>query len=1159
MIPLRRIATAASGIDYSSSLLISSNDKYYVYGSSFCLYLYEIPEMKQTEFICQGYDKFRMIRLSPTEYDIAFILNASKKMYFFNLITHQITDYIGKIEYPITDIQYTCDGLEIIISCATISVFHIVNTKTLASEIVQVTAGIPRTFAPIPGQPNTILYSAEEKEIDLIDLESREVTKTNVRATPMCIKFDPLNSSNCMIITRSKKWGYVLISQTIRVITISECRHIKMLSGDWIPSMPGHIITGDGNFGIIYIWSVSSGNLVYQQSIGDSPITNITRISNKDMVIAFGDGSIGIYDCLSKTYKNKVPRAHTNTIFSGAFLPSDPSLFASVSADKRICFWKIPTLEEVQSISLEDSKHALFCIGFSEGGGFIAVGDSEGNIYIHNLKLNKIVMKEKLHSKAVMGISWSPSNPSIIATSSEDHTCKIYDTVKRGILFQITVNAKMRRCRWSPNGKAIGIACANGSVYVRHDDGVYTNVKVSESKVFDVCWSKFDPNKIAAIDDDGGVHLIDLTTRTSISAKEHKGPVRAIEFTSNGENILMTGGHDGMICFWDGNNLNLIKRYICHSSHIYGIFTHPQFPSLAISVSRDCTVRLWSLEHLFPKNKLKMMISEQNFACKISQKDGSENIDKLIRRMSKENTKINFKITDIIHVNDIMRIQKKRINKICQNLPTNSSEIQRLKSAKKVALEAADLSLKCGKLKKYCELMFLCGEYDAAIAVAPSVSYSFWKSLVLAKSKLCEGTEEESDLLIIAGQTEDALESLMKQGLFSIAILLVAGTRDFQNQPSSVSVFNPPEDDLICKYILDSTEEVNLTLYSVVSKMAANYTKEGKPLHAAASFLSIGDVDGCVNKLFMCGELTWCLEISKMAKRKYDFVEETVFKLCTLNGLGKEYFLTLDLHMKKKMVSFLNIKNETELDELFTKCGMKTSEQLLESSRSLKGLSLAKVKMTAGKIEEGLVLLINLAKNSFSNYDFNTLEEIAELIKNCGTSLDTKMPMWYTAVAIVHYVGLYKAFWNGFSTVLSCLQDSFKYCATQSNEQWLIERIEETRLLSVMGMSIKSVPTAEFYAEEWNLKENENVKISIQISKSGNVTGGKTMIVATAGVIPIDIDKSLQYSICTGEPIKENPFILENNRARMTISEALMLFSVSPFSPLPTMKYIIPY
>lgn len=1155
MIPLRRISTAASGIGFSSSSLISSNDKYYLYGSHHSLYLYKIPEMEQVEFICQGNDLFELVRLSPSRHEIAFIMNHSKHMYFFNLLTHKITDYIGKIEYPIAEIQFSYDGSQIIILCAEVSIFHIVDANNLNSSIVSVEAGVPRMFVPIPRTADQILYSADNKEIDIINLSTSEVFHTKVRATPYCMKFDPLNSSNCFILTRSKKWGYVIIGQSARLITVSDRRKIRSTAGDWIPCMPGHVVTGDSEHGILYFWSVSSGEIVDTVTIGDGAgITNITLISHKDLVIAFTDGSIGVYDAVSKEYKQKVPRAHTNTIFSGAFLPSDPSLIATASADGRVCFWRIPTLEQVQSVYLEENSHSLFCIAFSDGGGFVAVGNSTGHIVVYNVQNSKVVLDERIHKEPVLGVSWCPASNSLLASSSEDHTCLIYDTSKRQVLTKILINSKLRRCRWSHQGDKIGIACANGSVYVRHDGGAFKIIKASNEKIFDVAWSRHDKNRIAAVDDEGAVILMNIEEGSKIVAKEHQGPARAIEFLASDENILMTGGYDGCVIFWDGNTLAILRKFVCHSSHIYGIFCHPHYPNLIGTVSKDCTVRLWSVDQIFPKSKLKAILNEEKYiASKFSPLEGYDILEKLIKRISRDKEKINFKATDILHVNDILRIHKKRVNKIVQTLPNQLSEMQRLKSAKKLALDAAEISLKIGNIKRYCELMFVCGEFDAALSVAPAVSSQFWRSLVLARAKMLEETEEGANLLIIAGNKEDAIECLAKQGLYSIAMLVAASTRETRNPASSI-IFSNDEEKENKDFVVDSVDEISPELRRVSSMMTEKYSREGKPLLAAASLLSVGDADGAVMKLFMSGEIAWAFEISRAVDRRYDFLDEALFVTCASCGLGHDAFNMLSPSSKRKFAPFLAISSESELNDLYTKNGMKTVSQVLEQSRNAKGINLIRLRLISGDFNDAISLVVKQAQKILAEevYDFSELEELSEIIKSAGRSVDPSSKQWCAVVAICHYVGLYKCLWAGLSPVAALIFDAFQDAAILSAEEFLTKRIQEAKVAALMALSISEKEMAHVFAQNHEMNEKDFVS-------SESATGGKTFSAASSGIIPIDIDKTLQYSICTGKPVKQNPFILENMRTRMTMNEALMYCSVTPFSPLKTMKYLIPF
>jgi hypothetical protein len=85
-----------------------------------------------------------------------------------------------------------------------------------------------------------------------------------------------------------------------------------------------------------------------------------------------------------------------------------------------------------------------------------------------------------------------------------------------------------------------------------------------------------------------------------------------------------------------------------------------------------------------------------------------------------------FKDSNLCHVNDAVRLTRKRVLRLTATLPSDQSVLKRSQKVKQTVIEAAGLALKSGDTKRYCELMFIAGEYNMALATAPSVSYAFW-------------------------------------------------------------------------------------------------------------------------------------------------------------------------------------------------------------------------------------------------------------------------------------------------------------------------------------------------------------------------------------------------------------------------------------------------
>ena len=58
-------------------------------------------------------------------------------------------------------------------------------------------------------------------------------------------------------------------------------------------------------------------------------------------------------------------------------------------------------------------------------------------------------------------------------------------------------------------------------------------------------------------------------------------------------------------------------------------------------------------------------------------------------------------------------------------------------------LEAANLYLKSGQLKEYCDVMVLLGDFEKALCFAPSVSIEFWQKIAEMQAEKEAGNVSE--------------------------------------------------------------------------------------------------------------------------------------------------------------------------------------------------------------------------------------------------------------------------------------------------------------------------------------------------------------------------------------------------------------------------------
>lgn len=89
----------------------------------------------------------------------------------------------------------------------------------------------------------------------------------------------------------------------------------------------------------------------------------------------------------------------------------------------------------------------------------------------------------------------------------------------------------------------------------------------------------------------------------------HKHNIRALEWNPEISYIAISGSWDATIRIWDIRTCQCLQVVYDHHADVYGISVHPERPFLIASCSRDTSVRFWTLEPLFGKIILKMLLN----------------------------------------------------------------------------------------------------------------------------------------------------------------------------------------------------------------------------------------------------------------------------------------------------------------------------------------------------------------------------------------------------------------------------------------------------------------------------------------------------------------------------------------------------------------------
>jgi WD40 repeat protein len=1147
---VRPVSTAPGGVQAKHSLALTHNSHYFAYAAASCVFVFQLPSFTVTDTVGIRNSSICCVRLSPVRFTELSFLTRTREFIQYDFKTRTRGLHLNLVRMDFFErFEYHQNGNFVTLFSSATPEQATIDLETGHSRFSNIIGTFFLFFAPHPELPHVGLGIDGSRIVWAIVEENGNARTGSQIRNSYWLAYDPLNTMNCLSVGFCPTWVLFSFLPDFNVISMASRDDIVSHSGDWIPALPGHVVTGDSSHGILHVWGVASGDIVDTIELEGSPVAAVLRINDRHFVVAFEDGSVGVVDILQKGYSSRMNSSHINTIFNANVVPNDPNLLQTSAADGRACLWTLPSLEKKGNIAACDGG-ILMAGCLSPGGGYLATGSTPGMVTIVSLKTRQILFATKLHSAAVCSVAWSPHNPDIIASAGKDSHCVFYDIKQRKVVTTVSVKGRLRRIQFSRHEDMIAMACADGSVYIRLDGGAYFVIPGSEAPLFEVQWSPFNKQKLAATDDKGGVIVFDIVTKQASRAVGHDC-ARALVWSEAIDYLLISGGCDGRIIMWDARNLGRLGTIEAHMGHIYTLTTHPDRAFQFVSASRDETIRVWSLEALFPEKLIEHVLKGDRLTSeKVANYEGGAELTKLLHRITKDGVRLVFNDGDLCHVNDVLRLAHKRVQRMTATLPSDQSALRRAKKSRQTAIDAADLALKSGDVKRYCELMFIAGEFDLALAAAPAVSYNFWQNLMTARAELEKGTEEGADLTLIAGKPKEAIGQLVALKKFDSAMLIAASMRTCPFTPRTKSVAVKPAEVKDLPFIrTDFNLAEDFGTYLVASKRSLKFAIEGKPLMSAACLLTVGDVNAAAWRLLHCGELIWAIEVNRCSDQPDSRISDVFAKYAVVHGCAEQIFPTLSTTTKRKMIPLIPFKNDEQRNTFYGRHGMKTATDYLMEAKKVRGFPRALFLVLAGKVTEAAAYAVQCLKTLFSvpSFDFTEAYKFVELVQDVYVDDLTVDPIWKQVVALSYYFALYNAMWRRYAPIVESLVSAFETVVKEADIDWLRPRIPEVKLAAVLTVAAWKLEEGKELAQRFN------VMVEFEgLADSFAVDGGSTVKPRSMGVVPVDLSQVDLRSAVSGTTIIGGAFVLEDEKSTIAWEEALMWFSLTPFSPLPT-------
>lgn len=227
---------------------------------------------------------------------------------------------------------------------------------------------------------------------------------------------------------------------------------------------------------------------------------------------------------------------------------TESCICASASADGSVCLWDIgPSIQEYYHTSTDASNS------------------------FNNLTPTGLIHG---HSKGINEITWSPRAEHILATASDDKTCKVWDVT-----------------RFNASSSSSTLAGSSSQTLI---DKPLVEFKGHSNFCFSV---KFSPqgNLLVTGSFDETVKIWDIRTGECISTlPAHSDPVTGVDFNCDGT-CIVSASHDGLIRIWDLATGECLKTIYAEKNPPVSFVKYSPNGKYVLSGMLDGKIRLWDV------------------------------------------------------------------------------------------------------------------------------------------------------------------------------------------------------------------------------------------------------------------------------------------------------------------------------------------------------------------------------------------------------------------------------------------------------------------------------------------------------------------------------------------------------------------------------------
>ncbi len=292
-------------------------------------------------------------------------------------------------------------------------------------------------------------------------------------------------------------------------------------------------------------------------------------------------------------------------VLSVAFSPNGRFLAIGDTNDQ-IFIWEVTENRPVLRQILLSNSHWVRAITFSPDSKMIAIGGEDGKVYLREIETAKQIAVFEGHIDRVRSLTFSHDGK-FIASSSDDRTVRIWDLNRRQLInVSIQHQDKVRIVVFHPDGKTLISASQDNYIQIwkiNSESAQFVRSltlpipflprpKKNTANLLRAIVINPDGKIIATGNDDGIVRFWNLETGEFIQdLRGHTNWIRSLAWSPDGK-FIASASEDETIQIWDPSNGQCLQILRGHTGRVWSVAFHPSRPWL-VSGDDGMKIKFW--------------------------------------------------------------------------------------------------------------------------------------------------------------------------------------------------------------------------------------------------------------------------------------------------------------------------------------------------------------------------------------------------------------------------------------------------------------------------------------------------------------------------------------------------------------------------------------